>query len=247
MECRLDLFSLFRFLLIFPLFGAFGCTLSASITSLTSEPAPESVVKGLQKIYFQSQSVSLSEGSFGVFNILSDVKATQDIAINLSLSGPSGRFQPLPSTLTIPEGSFSTSFILQSIENNVYQGDVDFILTISSPDSGLSISPEPMTVTLTDNDSVPTITVSNVSVSENAGAARFTLNLDRPSSQDVQVHWATANGTALAGTNYVSSSGLATFPAGISSLPVGRWHRRRSSNTSERPWHGLWGDIGCCQ
>lgn len=92
MECRLDLFSLFRFLLIFPLFGAFGCTLSASITSLTSEPAPESVVKGLQKIYFQSQSVSLSEGSFGVFNILSDVKATQDIAINLSLSGPSGRF-----------------------------------------------------------------------------------------------------------------------------------------------------------
>lgn len=203
-----------------PLIGTLGCTLSASITALTSETIPVPAVKGLQKIYFQSQSVTLSEGSFGVFNILSDEKATQNLTVNLSLSGPSGRFQPLPKTLTIPEGSYSTSFILQSIEDNIYQGDVDFRLTISSPDSGLSISSEPMTVTLIDNDSIPTITVSNVSVSENAGTARFILNLDRPSSQDIQVHWATANGTALAGTNYVSGSGVATISAGALSFSV---------------------------
>lgn len=194
--------------------------MTASITSLTSEPAPELTVKGHQKIYFQSQSVTLSEGSFGVFNILSDEKATQNIKINLSLNGPAGRFQSLPSTLTIPEGSFSTSFILQSIEDNIYQGDVDFTLTISSPDSGLNVSSEPMTVTLSDNDSIPTLTVSDISVSESAGLARFALNLDRPSSRDIQVHWSTVNGTALAGTHYISGSGLAAIPAGASSFPV---------------------------
>lgn len=70
--------------------------MSGSISSLPSEVAPGSGVKGLQKIYFQSQTVTLSEGSFGVFNILSDEKVSQNITINLSLSGPAGRFQPLP-------------------------------------------------------------------------------------------------------------------------------------------------------
>src|SRR5262249_26988102 len=44
--------------------------------------------------------------------------------------------------------------------------------------------------------------------------ATFTLSLSAPSSQPVTVHFATADGTAIAGKDYVASSGTVTFTPG---------------------------------
>ncbi len=46
------------------------------------------------------------------------------------------------------------------------------------------------------------------------GTATFTLTLSAASSQTVTVNFATANGTAIAGTDYVAQSGLVTFAPG---------------------------------
>src|SRR6266545_2168322 len=64
---------------------------------------------------------------------------------------------------------------------------------------------------------LPAITIDDVSVPEgNAGTttAVFTLHLSVASPQDVTVNYATADGTATAGSDYTSSSGTVTFAAG---------------------------------
>jgi hypothetical protein len=50
--------------------------------------------------------------------------------------------------------------------------------------------------------------------------ALVSLTLTTTASSDVTVSYATADGTALAGTNYVAVSGVATIPAGSSSVTI---------------------------
>src|SRR6266540_3392491 len=64
---------------------------------------------------------------------------------------------------------------------------------------------------------LPAITIDDVSVPEgNDGTttAVFKMHLSVASPQDVTVNYATADGTATAGSDYVSSSGTVTFAAG---------------------------------
>lgn len=62
----------------------------------------------------------------------------------------------------------------------------------------------------------PALTVRDVTVAENVGSRRavVTLRLDRAASRRTPVRWATGNGTAKAGKDYVAASGTAVFTAG---------------------------------
>src|SRR5262249_24494256 len=70
---------------------------------------------------------------------------------------------------------------------------------------------------LNDDQNVPLMTVADASVVEgNAGQRHvtFTVSLSAPSSVPVTVNYATANGTAAAGSDYQATSGSLTFPPG---------------------------------
>ncbi len=77
----------------------------------------------------------------------------------------------------------------------------------------------------TDSDPITPVTASigDAAVSEgNAGttAATFTVTLSSALSQAISMQYATANGTAIAGTDYQSASGTLNFPAGSTSQPI---------------------------
>ncbi|SKB87595.1 beta strand repeat-containing protein [Maribacter arcticus] len=57
----------------------------------------------------------------------------------------------------------------------------------------------------------PTISINNVTVTEEAGNAIFTVTLDKNNSGGFNVNFATANGTALAGSDYTTTSGTLSF------------------------------------
>ncbi|MFM8984718.1 MAG: Calx-beta domain-containing protein [Planctomycetia bacterium] len=69
----------------------------------------------------------------------------------------------------------------------------------------------------------PTISVADISVVEEDGGrpfAVFTLTLSERSRRSVTVRYATADGTATAGADYVAKSGTVTFAAGVTSRTV---------------------------
>ncbi len=73
-------------------------------------------------------------------------------------------------------------------------------------------------------DTKPGISVANVSTTEGAAgttkALRFTIKLNKASTTSISVKYATQNGTAVAGTDYVAKSGTVTFSAGQTSKAV---------------------------
>jgi hypothetical protein len=69
----------------------------------------------------------------------------------------------------------------------------------------------------------PTASIANVTANEgNAGNTPFTFNvtLSAPSGSPVTIDYATANGSAIAGTDYAATSGTLTFPVGVTSQPI---------------------------
>src|SRR5258707_327546 len=78
--------------------------------------------------------------------------------------------------------------------------------------------------TITGDDPVPAISISDVSLNEgNAGTTPFTFNvtLSNPSSLTITVDYTTADGTATTGNaDYVATSGTVTFLPGVVTQPV---------------------------
>jgi hypothetical protein len=102
--------------------------------------------------------------------------------------------------------SYSSTSTYKYYWNNNFGGLVD----AGAAPCGTSPSPSPA-------PTLPVITVSDVLVSEGSwftNYARFTIQLSKTSPTTVTVNYGTANGTALAGSDYYVRSGTATIYAG---------------------------------
>ncbi|MFL6227645.1 MAG: Calx-beta domain-containing protein [Pyrinomonadaceae bacterium] len=75
--------------------------------------------------------------------------------------------------------------------------------------------PAEVAVTIVDDDPRPSVSISGVQIAEgNVGTtdAAFTVQLSNPTIEAVSVNYATADGTAIAGSDYVATSGTLLFP-----------------------------------
>jgi hypothetical protein len=71
-----------------------------------------------------------------------------------------------------------------------------------------------------DDPEAPVFEISNISVSEGAGVARFTVTLERALSRRTSISFATSDGTATAGEDYLASHGELTFEPGETSKTI---------------------------
>jgi hypothetical protein len=129
-------------------------------------------------------------------------------------------------TLTFAAGQLSKTISIPITSDNLYEGTAEtFSITLSNPSSGTILSsPAAAVVTISDNDSKPWISiVSSVSSTEgNSGQKNFAfgVSLSNRSFQTITVDYATADGTATAGSDYVATSGTLTFPPGSNSATI---------------------------
>ena len=78
------------------------------------------------------------------------------------------------------------------------------------------------TITIIDNDlapiSIPSLSVTNVSVNEDAGSVMFNIHRSGDVTRSTSFEWTTVDGTAKAGTNYTASSAGRTFAVGATDM-----------------------------
>jgi uncharacterized repeat protein (TIGR01451 family) len=91
-----------------------------------------------------------------------------------------------------------------------------FLVNLSSPVNA-TIADNRALGTILNDDTAPALSVNDLSITEgNAGTRNlaFTVTLSKASGQSISVNYATANGTAQAGSDYVAKTGTLTFAPG---------------------------------
>lgn len=122
-------------------------------------------------------------------------------------------------TVKIPAGSQTGNITVQVCGDTEVEPNEEFsVVLLSTTDNfGVFTTESTATVTIIDDDNVPTLQVGSIRVAKpSAGSvtARFVAMLSRSHSEDVSFHWATRDGSARAGSDYTSVSGGVTIRAG---------------------------------
>ncbi|WP_166831094.1 Calx-beta domain-containing protein [Thalassoroseus pseudoceratinae] len=125
----------------------------------------------------------------------------------------------LPSgTVTFADGEITTTITVLIAGETTVESDETFLVTLSNPTLGSTITDDMATGTIT-NDDAATLSIDDVSQDENAGTMTFTVSLSREVDTDVTVDFATATDTADA-SDFTGNTGTATITAGTTSTTI---------------------------
>ena len=124
-------------------------------------------------------------------------------------------------TLNWADGDLAPkSFSVPITDDSVFEGNETVNLTLSNPTGGGTIGiPNAAVLTIVDNETQPTLSMANTTAgAEPVGASIFTVTLSGRTTSAVTVHYATANGSATEGSDYIARSGDLTFTANTTAL-----------------------------
>jgi glucose/arabinose dehydrogenase len=174
--------------------------------------------------------VSVTEGNAGTvaatFTVSLSNASSQTIDVNYTTADGSAAagsdYVVTSGTATITPGLLATTVNVPVIGDTTFEPNETFLVNLTSP-TNATISDNQGTGTITNDDAEPTISITDVSVTEgNAGTttAGFTVSLSNASSQTITVNYAMADGTATADSDYTSTSGTLTFPPDQTTQPI---------------------------
>jgi CSLREA domain-containing protein len=187
---------------------------TATVTIVDDDPTPQltitdpNVIEGNAGTTPAAFTVSLSHASASTITV-------NWTAIAGSATAGSD-FAPAGGSLTFLPGETSKPLTVSVNGDTSDEADETFFVTLSSP-SNATIAKAQGTATIADDDGLPSLVIGDATVVEgNTGSNDLvcTVTLAGSTAQTVTVNYATANGTAAAGSDYAAGSGTLTFPSG---------------------------------
>ncbi len=122
-------------------------------------------------------------------------------------------------TLTFAPGVSTQPISVTSLTDNLVEGNETFLVNLSNPSSGATITTGQGTGTI--NDAAPSFSINNATAAEGSSVS-FVVTRSGSSSGTYTVQYATADGTATAGADYtaISPAQTLTFGDGVTSQPI---------------------------
>ena len=168
--------------------------------------------------------VSVTEGDTGTvnatFTVALSAAAAQTVTVQYATADGTAvagaDYTASSGTVTFPPGTVSQPVSVPVLGDLLDEDDETFTVNLSNP-TNATIADSQGVGTIIDNDPLPSVSVSDCTTLEgNAGShpCPFSVVLTPASGRTVSVAYATADGTATAGSDYIAANGTVTFPAG---------------------------------
>lgn len=156
-------------------------------------------------------NATIGEGGAARFNVSLSVRSSETITVNYATGDGTATvaasdYTATSGTLVFAPGETTKSIDVATTDDAIDEPDETFLVTLSGL-TNATFADNQATGTILDNEPTPTLSIADVLIMEgNAGTtnAIFTVSLSVASSQTVRVHYATANGTATAGSDYTA-------------------------------------------
>ena len=174
--------------------------------------------------------VTLVEQNTGLTAATFDVSLTapsaQTVTVGYATTGGTASsgvdFSPASGTVTFAPGVVRQSIVVPVFGDTLYEADETFAVTLGNPANAILLRPQ-ATATIVNDDVAPTLSIADVTVTEgNAGtsAGQVIVTASAPSGRPLTVNYGTVAGTALADTDFISTSGTLTIPPGSTSQTI---------------------------
>ena len=166
---------------------------------------------GTTNVLFTLRLSDPSQRKVKVFYATSDGSATA--GSDYTSTAGAVAFLPGVTNLTLSVTTFG---------DTLYESNETFFVNFTNPVNAL-LSRERAIGTITNDDASPGVSISDATVVEGDGnttTATFNVTLSSVSGVPASISYATSDGSATAGLDYLATSGRFTFPPGTTNLPV---------------------------
>ncbi|MFN8445016.1 MAG: LamG-like jellyroll fold domain-containing protein [Caldilineaceae bacterium] len=193
---------------------------------LASEPQTATILND-DMIFVSVGDVTLEEAaqvaSFPVsLSVVNGVTTTIDYTTSAGSAQAGEDYVTTPGLLTLPPNTQYGVITVTVKDDDLLEARESFSLTLSSPQpSDVVALLDAVGEATILNDDLPLLTISDSTVEEGAGNAKFIVSLSGVSEKDVQVSYKTVNLTATAGSDYNAIlSNTLLIPAGAISATI---------------------------
>ena len=169
---------------------------------------------------FSAPTYTVSEtGTNAVITIVRTNGSVGQVSVHYTASGGTAvvglDYASTSGTLTFVDGQISKSFVVPIINDLNLTNDVTVNLTLSQPTGGsLIVGPPTVPLTIINQNLDVSFAQNGYFVDEKNGNITIGVKRFGGTNGTVFVNYATADGTAVAGVNYITTSGTLTFSPG---------------------------------
>lgn len=178
---------------------------------------------------FTINDVSVTEGGSLVLTVTKTGSTSSTISVNFATANGTAAagsdYTANSGTLIFAAADTTKSITILTADDAAVESAETVLVNLSGATGGATVSDSQGTGTINDNDAAPTcggvsFTIgSNGAVTEGASSV-FTVTKAGSTSSSCSVNYATANGTAAAGSDYTAASGTLTFTSAQASMTV---------------------------
>jgi len=197
-----------------------GTLTSSTLTILDNDTQPT--------LAFSSTDYTVSEGTTTASVVITRTGATDNqvgvrfITTNNTATSPAD-YAGTTSTVSFTSGQTTKTVSVNIVNDNRFETSETVNLALSSPTGSATLgSNTAATLTLTDNDTQPTLAFNSTdyTVSEGATTASVVITRTGATENAVSVTYETTTGTATPGTDYTATTGTLSFSSGQTSKTV---------------------------
>ena len=171
----------------------------------------------IPNILISSSSVLESSGTASVSLELSN-PFNQEIVLNYSTSDDTAEaasdYTASTGTITFAPSETTKTISLDIINDGIFEVDETFNVNFTLGATSLgNLLNDTVSISINDDDDAPVFGIAGANVKEEDGTASITITKTNPVQMDITVNYATADGTALAGLDYVAANDSVIFAA----------------------------------
>ena len=202
--------------------GPSGGPSSSPPPALPTPEVPPPVAEAADPPSISITGVTVNESAGVATFTLTRLSGSGDAIVSVSTSDGTatagGDYVAFSGNLTLSASATTVTFDVTLLNDFIIESDETFSATITA-EQNATVSGGTATATISNDDSSLAIAETTAG-SENPGSGTFTVTRTGFLDSTVTVQFSTADGNAIAGSDYTAASGTLTFGAGVSTQTI---------------------------